>query len=259
MWNELLSEFIKNKRSYSFYCSLIIPILFLIYALFSKLSTQNPTGLISHTPIILITIYNIYTLIFIPLMTSLIIYLDYKKEKENNSSSLMISNNWNIKKIVMSKFLNYIFLSLISYLILSIIILISNLITTGLTFNISKIIIANLLLWLLSISLIAINMLVLSYLNFLPTYIINIVITLFFGLKPFFDQKISLFVPWVYGLKVERLVFNIEPSGLLGTNIHSSSQVQQLEIMIMVNILIVILFIYIIHRGFKFYARRVEK
>lgn len=258
MKNEVMSEWIKTKNSPSLYCTILVPCCFFIYTLFSKLSTQNPTGEINNHSIIQITIYNIYTLIFIPLMVILIVYLDYKNEMKNKSFSLIISNHWNEKKIMLAKFINYILLSLLSYIVLTIVVIISNIITTGSSGDMKKIIIANLMIWFLSISLIAINMIILSYFSFVLTYILNMVIVLIFGLKPLFDYSISLLIPWTYGLKIERLAFNIEPNGLLGNTIVISTQMYQLKVMTITNLLIIGAFLLMISIGFKFYTKEVE-
>lgn len=228
---ELKAEMVKIKNSNSLYISILFPLSLIIYTIFSRAATRNTNGLINGHSIIQISIFNIWTLLLIPLLIILIISSDFKNENKNNNF-YVVANGWKLNNIYIAKSFKYTMLTLLSYITLFAVIIVSNKITTNDFGNIKLIISTIMYIWFCSLSLIPINMLLIKKIKTTFSYILNVLIIIFFVYNSMANTKFSLFFPWMYGLNIERLVLNIKANGLIGIKLPISMVSNQLEIML---------------------------
>lgn len=229
---ELKSELLKVKFSGPLYIAIFFPLALIIYTFFSKSATRNTNGLINGNSIIQVSIFNIWALLLIPLLIVLIISSDFKNENKNNNIQYAIANGWKLNNIYIAKFFKYTVLTLLSYLILFSIIIFSNKLTTNNFGNIKLIISTIVYTWIGSLSLIPVNMLLINEINAIFTYILNMAVIIPLVYNGISNSFISLFIPWMYGLNIERLSLNIKENGLIGDKLSVNMVVNQLEIMI---------------------------
>ena len=229
---ELKAEMVKIKNSNSLYISILFPLSLIIYTIFSRAATRNTNGLINGHSIIQISIFNNWTLLLIHLLIILIISSDFKNENKNNNFQYAVANGWKLNNIYIAKLFKYTMLTLLSYITLFAVIIVSNKITTNDFGNIKLIISTIMYIWFCSLSLIPINMLLIKKIKTTFSYILNVLIIIFFVYNSMANTKFSLFFPWMYGLNIERLALNIKANGLIGIKLPISMVSNQLEIML---------------------------
>lgn len=212
MQTALKIEMLKTKSSNYLKITLFLPMIFFLFTLMTLLSSKNQTGLIDGISIIQTSIFNLWTLILLPVCIVAIISSDYQQESKSLGWQRALTNNWSVKYIYIAKSFKFCLLVLLSQLTLVVVVCVSNLLTTKSVGNVLLLLCTSLVMWIGSWPLIVINMQLLHYLNAIIVSIINLVILMgstFSGmiLTPWFWLN-----PWVYALRTATLL-RINPNG----------------------------------------------
>lgn len=212
MYNNIISAWIKMKKSSSKYCFLFIPLTLLIFTLTTLISPNNPSGMIGNVPITQMTFFNLWPIILSHITIVLGIYFNLKSDEDSGSNLQALSNNWDFKKIFLAKSMVLTIYLGISYLILFFISIVSIYIITGTFQNVPLILVTTILMFLGQICLIQINILLLRYLNVLFVLIfnlfINIICVVYISLT-----KLFWLIPQGYAIKVATITMAIHPNG----------------------------------------------
>lgn len=216
MQTALKIEMLKAKGSTYLKTALVLPCIFLVFTLMTILSSTNPTGMADGVSIIQSNIFNLWGLILLPICIVVIISSDFQQEYRALGRQRALANNWSLKWIYLAKTLKFWLLVLFSQLILIVIVLNSNLLTTKIVGNFPLLFCTSLVIWIGSLPLIVINMYLLSYLNTIMVSILNLFISIgstFLGitLAPWFWID-----PWVYTLRTTTLLRS-NPNGTILT------------------------------------------
>ena len=216
MQTALKIEMLKAKGSTYLKTALVLPCIFLVFTLMTILSSTNPTGMADGVSIIQSNIFNLWGLILLPICIVVIISSDFQQEYRALGRQRALANNWSLKWIYLAKTLKFWLLVLFSQLILIVIVLNSNLLTTKIVGDFPLLFCTSLVIWIGSLPLIVINMYLLSYLNAIMVSILNLFISIgstFLGitLAPWFWID-----PWVYALRTTTLLRS-NPNGTILT------------------------------------------
>ncbi|MGL5900598.1 MAG: hypothetical protein ACRCZW_13250 [Lactobacillaceae bacterium] len=212
MKSALKVEFLKTKFSGYLKIALILPMIFFVFTLMTVLSSQNPTGLVDGVSVIQSNIFNLWSLILLPVGIVIIISSDYQQENKALGLQHTLANNWSLKQRYLAKSLKFWLLVLLSQLVLIPVVLISNLLTTKATGNISLLVCTSLVIWIGSFPLVVINMCLLNYLNTIIVSVLNLILSIgstFLGITL---TSSFWFNPWVYALRAVALL-RINPNG----------------------------------------------
>lgn len=214
MHNYIKIEWLKLKRSNVKKIAFITPCIFLFFLFFTLISSNNPGGLLDDVSIFQTLIFNLWTIMVFPGLIVLCASANLKLEDKSYGKKLSCVNNWPLNQWYLSKIFVLSVLMLCSSIIVAIIILIGNLLTTDSIGNVILIIETSVLIWLAYLPLIALNMLLLRYINMILVLFINITLTVigatFIAFSPNF-----LFFPWSYGLRIISNTLRIHPNGTL--------------------------------------------
>lgn len=214
MFNHIKIEWLKLKGSNVKKIAFISPCIFLVFLFFTLLSSNNQGGVLDGVSIFQTLIFNLWTIIVFPGIIVLCISSNLKLEDKSCGKKLSCINNWPLNQWYLSKIFVLSMLMLCSSIIVSIIVLIGNILTTGSMGNVILVIETSILIWISYLPLIALNILILNYINLVLTLFINIILTFIGAVFIVLTPKFLLF-PWSYGLRIISNTLRIHPNGTL--------------------------------------------
>lgn len=208
----LRCESLKTKDCSSLMLAIFLPCVFLVFTLVTILNSRSRTGMIDGVSIVQSNIVNQWSLLFLPLTIILIIASDYRQERQARGYQRLLANNWSFSNCYLAKSIKFASLLLLAHLSLLVVIVLSNLVTTG---HVGKAALLAVVLLASSVSswpLIVINMLLLLRLN--PTIVALLNLLAVMG-PLFFNFNLSkwFFIdPWTYSSRL-MVLLRTQPNG----------------------------------------------
>lgn len=210
----LLVEMIKSKHSSYLKTAAFLPLIFLIFTMVTLLSSQNPSGLMHGVSVIQTNIYNIWSLILLPVLIVMLINEDYQQENRSLGIQYLIANNWVFSWQYWAKTIKAWGLVLLAQLILVLVTLVSNILTTGSSQGSLLLVCVSLVIWIGSWPLVVINAFGLSYVNAIVVSLINLALSIGGTILNIAMSKWFWLDPWAYALRTNMLL-QINPNGTI--------------------------------------------
>lgn len=209
--NEINSELLKYKRTFTRKLIVLIPLFFSIQAAAGV--SLMPKYIVRTWDLVIAMAFNVWTVIFLPFGMALFAFLVNNQErKSGNYRSLLTRNNspvyiWISKIIVMA------FHTLLSSCVLVIAILISGMITAKGQIPLKQIITASLVSWTVSLILIPIQLWAATWKGLFPSMALG-----FIGFIAGIVSALTSYwflIPWAWGIRLMSPIIGVHPNGTL--------------------------------------------
>ncbi|MMZ56351.1 ABC-2 family transporter protein [compost metagenome] len=209
MLNAIQSENLKYKRSFSQKLVFIAPLFFALYAIIVKLlisAVETPWDLF------LCMVFNWWPLIFIPLGTALLCALVEMRERKAGNYRCLRTYNLNASTLWFGKITVLAFYTLLSSVTLIFVTLIAGSLIAQGTAPIGKIVEAGAIIWLVSLSLIPIQLFAAAWKGTIAAVALGFC-GLFAGViaapRPWW-----IFVPWSWPMRLMSPIIGVHPNGI---------------------------------------------
>src|SRR5699024_3361876 len=201
------AELLKMKSSLSKRLFIVIPIFFLLFAVFSNIyAEQQPS-----TNVFLTIIYNLWLILFLTVCLAMACGIIINQEKKSGNYKIVLSNNIPLSKIFFSKVVAVLTYQIISAILLIIAAILGSLLIYGELPNTPQIIITTAFILIVTLPLIPFCLFLSQYIGSVLTTLVNLacsVGSVFIALKPYF-----WIFPWGSMLRVPAETTGINPNG----------------------------------------------
>lgn len=205
----LEAEYLKYKRTSIKKIFFALP--FLVMLIAYAMRYFMPEGYMKITDFIMITAFNWWTVLFIPVGTSVLTALAIIMEKKAGNYKIFLSKNLSLKKIWISKIIVICIFMLYSIIILASLVVLFETLLDG-QIKLKEIISSVLVIWVGSINLVPVYL----FLSIYGGLILNVMM----GLIGFFIGAVMavksywIFIPWSLSLRMLSPILKVHPNGI---------------------------------------------
>lgn len=213
MMKNLKTELLKLKSSSAMYMLISSPLIFLAFAIFTALFAQGQPDKNKLSPYLSLT-FNLWPFFVIPILTCIVANSLLNMEIKNNHFSYYKSNNWSINSMIKNKIIVTIIGFIIHAILIFIVSMIGNALTSGAPINPLLIFVTITLILISSLSLIPINFILVRNTGVFLAIFLNLFLSIL-SIITITMTKIFWILPWSYIGRIPLITLSLHPNGTL--------------------------------------------
>lgn len=209
MTNYLTAEYLKYRRTSIKRLFFMLPILLILVVYL--MHYFMPEGFMDTADFIIITSFNWWTVLFVPIGTAFLVGLVSIMEKKAGNYRIFLSRNLSLQKIWISKVVTIGIFMLYSVAFLALLVVLIEIILGG-QIKIKEIITSTLITWVGSVNLVPIYLFISTFAGLILTLfvgIVGMVIGAIMAVKHYW-----FFVPWSLSLRMLSPILKVHPNGI---------------------------------------------